>query len=146
MRTHKDDFMPFLTNDQGDMMSGGERGRLFIVCEDVATSPPRRPLNLLNAFQIFLLSAEFEAYLVKMEKTAEWGGEHEVLLWCRKIDKRGWGVCLRCFLYIPLTSILLLCQIVALSKALGRPIQTFQAFMPSRTINEELSGPVVRLS
>lgn len=37
-------------------------------------------------------------------------------------------------------------QIVALSKALGRPIQTFQAFMPPRTINEELSGPVVRLS
>lgn len=84
MRTNKGDFMPFLTNDQGDMMNDGERARLFIACENVAISPWRL-LNFLNAFYFSLLSAEFESYLVKMETTAEWGGEHEVLLWCRNL-------------------------------------------------------------
>lgn len=82
MRTNKGDFMPFLTNDQGDMMNDGERA---IACENVAGNTTSMPSTQPLECVLILLSAEFEAYLVKMETTAEWGGEHEVLLWCRAL-------------------------------------------------------------
>ena len=62
MREHQDEFIPFLTNAQGNMM-------------DQSEFESSQPWSMLLANDCL---AEFDDYCEKLATTAEWGGHAEV--------------------------------------------------------------------
>lgn len=121
MRSHADEFAPFLTDADGEPLEGGAAGFASLApCYSPALSARTLP------------DEAFRKYLVDLETTAMWGGQPEVRR-CR-VARRA-AVCSPAWAR----------QITALSHSLRRPVHVWMASAPKLVIGaqyEKDSGPV----